>query len=406
MKALSIAGLDVGSATTCAVVVEGEPGEGRPATVLGVGQARTHGLRGDSVIDLAAMTESIRTALSEAEQTAGRRVRSVYAGIGGHHIETLPSLGVSVILDSEVTETDLDRCHEVAQAVVLPPEREMLHVIPQEYRVDHQEGIARPTGMTGVRLECDAFVVTSSAQANANLRRAVRHAGYGIAGLVLEPLAAARSVLADEEKEVGVAVVDIGGASTSIAAFREGRLEHVSVLPFGGEALTTDLMRGLSVSYAEARRAKERYSTALASMVDPHETVDMPGPSPGQTRPVARELISHVVEQRLVELLSHVEQDLERGAPLDALAAGVVVCGGTASMPGTLELAEGAFACPVRIGAPGESLTSSAGGIVHPKFATAAGLALWGHDLAAAGGGRTNRFALPSKIIAWLKDFF
>lgn len=406
MKPLLAAGLDVGSATTCAVIVEMAPGSDEVA-VLGVGETGTDGVRGDSVTDIRAMTDSIRFAMAEAELMAGRQAGSVYAGIGGGHIETEISLGVSRIFDSEVSAGDLARCREVAEAVVLPVDREMLHVIPQDYRVDGRGGMAGPIGMTGTRLECDAFVVTSSSQAADNLRRAVARAGYVIDGLVLEPLAASRAVLAEEEKEVGVALADMGASSTSIAAYREGRLEHVSILPFGGDALTADLANGLSVSYAEARRAKESYATAMASMVDPHETVDMPGPSPGQMRPVARELISHIVEQRLAEMLSLVERDLEGTVALETLSAGLVLCGGTAGIPGALEIAERTLASPVRVGTPGGGASSFASGIDLPRYATAAGLALWSGDLAREQGAASSRgAALAARVIVWLKDFF
>ena len=404
MKPRIVAGLDVGSATTFAVICEVAEGRGEGVSVVGLGRAKTHGVRGDVVTDLQGMTDSIRVAIREAEVMAGHEVSRVHVGIGGESVETQTSLGV-VAVGREVSQADVERCHEVARAVVLPPDRQMLHVVPQEYRVDDRSGIARPLGMTGVRVECDAYVITSDAATADNLRRAVSLAGYDIDGLVLEPLAAARAVLTDDEREIGVAVVDVGHSTTSVAAFRAGRIEHVHVFPFGGAALTTDLVRGLSVSYSEAQRAKERHGTALARLVDPHETIDMPGPSPGQTRPVARELISHIAEQRFAEILGHVQAELENSVALDTLAAGVVLCGGTASMPGTFELAEETFACPVRIGVPSEGLGSLSDAVARPRFAVAVGLSLWGWD-GIADGGSGGMGHLRSRITSWFRDFF
>ncbi|MCE2454698.1 MAG: cell division protein FtsA [Gemmatimonadetes bacterium] len=405
MKSTLVAGLDVGSAVTCAVIAEAGD-SGQEVQALGVGQARTEGVRGDDVTEIAAMTESIRAALGEAELMAGRTTDAVWVGIGGSNVACGSSLGVSAIARGEVTQDDIDRCHEVAQAVALPPDLELLHVIPQDYRVDGKAGIAHPAGMSGVRLECDAFVVTSIITGADHLRRAVNDAGCHIDGIVLEPLAAGRAILTRDEKELGVAVADVGSSSTSIAVFRENRVEHVSILPFGGEALTGDLARGLSLSYPEARRAKEQFGTAMADMVDPRESIDMPSPSPGQVRSVAREIISHIIEQRLSEVLTLVQNDIESAVSLEELSAGVVFCGGTAGIPGILELAERNFTCPVRIGLPNEGMRSHADGVARPRFAVATGLALWGSDLARAGGDSSLAFRLPRRAIDWLKDFF
>ncbi|HSM61853.1 MAG TPA: cell division protein FtsA, partial [Longimicrobiales bacterium] len=302
MRANLIAGLDIGTTKTCAVIGEVSGDPRRPGlTILGVGQSRTGGLRGDAVTNIEEMTESIRTSIREAELMAGTTVDRVYAGIGGDHIRASTSMGVVAVAEEEVTHDDLERVHVVARAVALPPDRELLHAIPQEYRVDHQRGIKDPVGMTGVRLESEVFLVTCGATAAANIRKAVHRAGYRVQELVLEPLAGARSVLTEDEKEVGVAMVEIGASTTDVAAYYEGKIRHVVVLPLGGMTLTADLVRGLSIPYAEAQRAKERYATAYTQLVDPRETVELPGPSPNQKRAVARELIAHIVEQRVDE---------------------------------------------------------------------------------------------------------
>jgi cell division protein FtsA len=409
MRSNLIAGLDIGTTNTCAVIGEVITDPRRPGlTILGVGQARTGGLRGDMVTNIDEMTESVRAAMKEAELMAGVTVDRVYAGIGGDHVRATNSMGVVAISDDEVSTDDVERVHIVARAVALPPDREMVHAIPQEYRVDMQGGIKDPLGMTGVRLEAEVFLVTCQVTASANIRKAVNRAGYRVQEMVLEPLAGARAVLTEDEKEVGVAMIEIGGSTTDVAAYYEGKVQHVSILPFGGGTLTTDLVRGLSIPYTEARRAKERYGIALTQMVDPRETVELPGPAPGQTRAVARELIAHILEQRLDELFGIVQQDLEERDLMDRLGAGIVLTGGTAAIPGLVELAQQIFACPVRLGVPGEGLGGLADSVGRPRFTVGSGLALWGADrFAETGrGASTMTSGVLTKLGTWLKEFF
>ena len=409
MRSNLICGLDIGTTKTCAVIGEivGDPR--RPGlTILGVGQARTGGLRGDRVTNIEEMTESVRKCIQEAELMAGASVDRVYAGIGGDHIRATNSMGVVAVPEEDVTLDDVKRCHIVARAVALPPDREMLHAIPQEYLVDHQRGIKDPLGMAGVRLEAEVFLVTAAITASANIRKAVNRAGYRVQELVLEPLAGARAVLTEDEKEVGVAMVEIGASTTDVAAYYEGKVQHVAILPFGGNTLTQDLVRGLSVPYAEAQKAKEHYGTAFAQLVDPRETVEMPGPSPGQMRAVARELIAHIVEQRLDEMFGLVQGELQDNDLLDKLGAGGVLTGGTGAMPGIMELAQQIFASPVRLGVPGEGLAGLADSVARPRFSVAAGLALWGADrFAETGrGASTVTSGMFTKLGTWLKEFF
>jgi cell division protein FtsA len=409
MRSNLIAGLDIGTANTCAVIGEiiGDPR--RPGlTILGVGQAKTGGLRGDMVTNIEEITESVRASLKEAELMAGVSVDRVYAGIGGDHIRATNSMGVVAISTDEVTPDDVVRVHIVAKAVALPPDREMIHAIPQEYRVDNQRGIKDPVGMAGVRLEAEVFLVTCQITGSANICKAVNRAGYRVQELVLEPLAGGRAVLTEDEKEVGVAMVEIGATTTDVAAYYEGKVQHVSILPFGGSTLTADLVRGLSVPYAEARRAKEQYGVAFAQLVDPRETVEMPGPSPGQTRAVARELIAHIIEQRLDEMFGIVHQELEARGLLNKLGAGIVLTGGTVAIPGIVELAQQIFASPVRLGVPSEGLGGLADSVGRPRFAVATGLALWGADrFAETGkGASTLTSGVFTKLGTWLKEFF
>jgi len=409
MRANLIAGLDIGTTKTCAVIGEIVADPRRPGlTILGVGQARTGGVRGDMVTNIEEMTDSIRSSIKEAELMAGATVDRVYAGMGGDQIRASTSMGVVAIAEDEVTSDDVERVHVVARAVALPPDREMLHAIPQEYRVDHQRGIKDPIGMSGVRLEAEVFLVTSAVTAAANIRKAVNRAGYRVQELVLEPLAGARAVLTEDEKEVGVCMVEIGASTTDLAAYYEGKIRHVAILPFGGATLTGDLVRGLSIPWAEARKAKEHYATAYAQLVDPRETVELPGPSPNQKRAVARELIAHIVEQRLDEMFGLVQQELQDADLLDRLAAGIVLTGGTVALPGIVELAQQIFAAPVRWGVPREGLYGLADSVARPKFSIAAGLALWGADrFAETGeGASTLTSGVLTKLGTWLKEFF
>ena len=410
MAASLIAGLDIGTTKTCAVIatVGRDPGSQRQIEVVGVGQARTGGMRGEVVTNLEETAETIRSAMGEAELMCGARVDRVYAGVSGDHIQASHSLGVVAVGGDEIRAHDMERVHEVARAVALPPDREMLHAIPQEYRVDHQSGVVDPVGMNAIRLETDVYLVTCASAAATNVRKAISRAGYRVQQLVLEPLASARAVLTEDEKEVGVAMVEIGGATTDVAVYKEGRIRHLAIVPYGGISVTNDLVRGLSVPYVEAERAKERHGVAVASLIDPQERVELPGPGPDQRRQVSRELIAHIAEQRLDELLGMVQTELDGHGLMDALGAGIVLTGGAATMNGMLELAQQVFAAPVRIGAPQEGLAGLADAVGRPRFATAAGLALMGADRfhETGRGASTPGSGWVARLLAWLKEFF
>ena len=410
MRANLIAALDIGTTKTCAVIgeISGEVRRRPELKVLGVGQARTTGMRREVVTHIEETTESVKKAVKEAELMAGATVDRVYAGIAGEHIQAFSSAGVVAVGGEEVAPQDVGRVHEVARAIALPPDRELLHAIPQEYMVDHQGGIKDPVGMAGTRLEAEVYLVTSASASTTNIRKAVSRAGFRVQELVLEPLASARAVLTEDEKEVGVAMVELGGGTTDLAVYYEGKIRHVGVLPFGGLTVTNDLVKGLSIPFAEAQRAKEQYGAAFAQMVDPQETVELPGPSPGQRRHVARELIAHIVEQRLDEMFGLVQGELEQTELMDKLGAGIVLTGGTTTIPGIVDLAQQVFAAPVRAGVPGEGLTGLADSVAFPRFATVAGLALYGADrfMETGEGASTLTSGVVAKILAWLKEFF
>jgi cell division protein FtsA len=407
MRPTIAAGLDIGSSKTAVVVAE-VSGEGARTQVkiLGVGQARTGGIRREVVTDIEATTASVRKAVKEAELMAGVTVQKLYTGIAGEHIHAWPSTGVVAVQRDEITPGDVDRVHEVARAVVVPADRELIHAIPQEYIVDAQDGIRDPVGMAGTRLEAEVFIVTGSATAGQNIRKAVTRAGYTVAELVLEPLASSLAVVSEDEKEVGVALVELGGGSTDVCVFHERKIRHLASLPWGGATVTNDIAKGLALPYAEAGRAKERYGAARADLVRPDETFEIPGAASGQTRHVARELLAHIIEQRMDEILGLVAAELERGG-FSGLGGGIVLTGGGASLQGIVELAERGFAAPVRVGVPGDGLGGLADSVRRPKFATAAGLAVYGSrrlasdsaDGGALAGGSVNG------VIRWMKDW-
>lgn len=405
-----IGGLDIGSTKTCAVLGEWVAEAPSPTVkILGVGQTRATGVRRDAFANIEETTDSIRQALREAELMAGLQVRSLFAGISAEHTQTVTSSGVVAVGDDEIGERDVERVHEVARAVVVPPDQELLHAIPQEYKVDHQNGIHEPVGMLGTRLETQIYLVTAAAAAARNLRKAVNRAGYDVAQLVLEPLASSLAVLSDEEKEIGVALVEVGGRTTEVSLFLDGKIRHVVVVPLGGLHVSQDIARGLSVPHAESERLKERYGVALAQLVESRETLEVPGPAPGQRRHVPRELLAHIIESRIEEILNLAFDEVERAGFATKLGAGAVLTGGGASLEGTLSIAESVFGLPVRFGMPCEGLTGLADSVRRPKFATAAGLALFGAQRLyeqVHGHRRLVSTVWVQRLGSWLKEFF
>jgi cell division protein FtsA len=406
MSTFVVAGLDIGSTKTCAVLLEVAREEGRAPVyrVLGVGQSRTGGVRRDVVTDLEETTASVRVAMKEAELMAGVRAERVFAGIAGNHIDANLSTGVVAVGGGEIGVGDVERVHEVARAIVVPSDREVLHVLPQEYRVDGQGEIRDPVGMAGTRLEAEVYIITCGTAAAANLRKAVSRAGYKVEAFVHEPLATARAVLTDDEREVGVALADLGAATTELAVFRESKTRHLATIPWGGAAITNDLVKGLSVPFSEAERAKVQYGVASAQLVDPRESVDLPGPGPGARREVARELIAHIIEQRLDEILELAAAEIERAGESEDLGAGIVLTGGGSELTGAVDLAHHVFGLPARVGSPGTDLGGLADAVRKPRFATGTGLALFGAETRLAGGGGMP--GAVGKILTWLREFF
>jgi cell division protein FtsA len=372
-----IVGLDVGTTKICAIVATvGARGE---LDVVGVGASASRGLRKGVVVNIDCTVESIRKAVAEAEQMAGVEVASVYAGVAGGHVRGINSRGVVAVSGRhrEVSASDVTRAIEAAKALNLPQDREILHVLPQAFVVDEQDGVREPLGMSGVRLEVEVHVVTGAVTSIQNVVRSVNRAGLRVEDIVLEPLASAEAVLSPDEKELGVLLVDIGGGTTDVALFREGAIWHTAILALGGDHVTNDIAVGLRTPTAEAEDLKKRYGCALTSLVREDETVEVPSVGGRKPRQLSRQILSEIVQPRAEEIFTLVARELSKCALQDAATAGVVVTGGTSIMEGVPELAEQVFDLPARRGVPMD-IGGLADVVRSPIYATGVGLALWG----------------------------
>lgn len=413
-----VAGLDIGSAKTTAIIAEvsGELPKHPGVKVLGVGQARTTGLRRGVVSDIEESTQSIRKAITDAERIAGVQVLEVYAGIAGEHVQAMCSKGIVAIGGDEITRPDVDRANSVARAQAIPQDRELLHAIPQEYTVDRAQGIRDPIGMIGTRLETEMYLVTIGSSPALNLRKAVEKAGYSVRELVLEPLASALAVLSEDEKELGVLLIEMGAGTTDIAIFHEAKIRHLGTVPYGGNNVTNDIVHGLGVTQSDAERIKETYGCAYEPLVGPDEVIRLPSTVAQGTRQIPRELLAHIIHQRTDEIFDLVRRNVDEAGFTNRLSAGVVVTGGVAELPGVAELAADVFGTGVRVGVPRENIGGLVDSVESPRFATVAGLALYAASRAAIGAGATSgrklQLAGPgmdklvSRVKTWLQDFF
>jgi cell division protein FtsA len=413
-----IAGLDIGSAKTTVVIAEatGDMHRQPSIKILGVGQARTTGLRRGIVSDIEETTRSIKKAVEDAERMAGTEIDSIYAGIAGEHVRAMTSKGIVAVNGDEISKADVNRANEVARAQPVPQDRELLHAIPQEYTVDKNQGIRDPIGMVGTRLETEMYLVTIGSSPATNLRKSVERAGYQVKELVLEPLASALAVLTEDEKELGVALVEMGAETTDVAIFHEGKIRHLATINFGGGNVTNDIVQGIGLTQADAERLKERHGCAYEPMVDPDDVIELPSTAAQGTRHVAREVLAHIIHQRIDEIFYLVHQEIERAGYANRLTGGVVVTGGAAAMEGVAALATDVFGTGVRIGKPAENIGGLSDSVDAPRFSTVVGLALYGANRVAIGGaaasgkkkalGSPNMDRLAQRIKTWLQDFF
>jgi cell division protein FtsA len=413
-----VAGLDIGSAKTTAIIAEvsGELPRHPGIKVIGVGQARTTGLRRGVVSDIEESTQSIKKAITDAERIAGVQVTEVYAGIAGEHVQAMCSKGIVAIGGDEITRADADRANSVARAQAIPQDRELLHAIPQEYTVDRAQGIRDPIGMIGTRLETEMYLVTIGSSPALNLRKAVERAGYTVRELVLEPLASALAVLTEDEKELGVLLVEMGAGATDIAIFHEAKIRHLATIPYGGSNVTNDIVQGLGLTQSDAERVKETYGCAYEPLVPQDEVIQLPSTAAQGQRQIPRELLAHIIHQRTDEIFDLVRRNVDDAGFTNRLSAGVVVTGGVAELPGVAELAADVFGTGVRVGVPRENIGGLVDTVESPRFACVAGLALYAASRAAIGAGVTTGRKLQltgpgmdklvTRVRTWLQDFF
>ncbi|MCU0695294.1 MAG: cell division protein FtsA [Myxococcaceae bacterium] len=369
-----IVGLDIGTTKICAIVGE-LTDEG--IDIIGIGSHPSRGLRKGVVVNIESTVQSIQRAIDEAEAMAGTEITHVYTGIAGGHIKSFGGRGVVALKDREVRDADIARVIEQAKTVNIPVDREVIHVLPQEFIVDEQSGIKEPLGMTGARLEARVHIVTGAVTSAQNIVKCANRGGLNVADIVLQPLASSEAVLTEEEKELGVCLVDIGGGTTDIAIFQNGSIVHTAVIALGGHNLTNDIAMGLRTPMEQAERIKQKHGCALTSMVDKQEMIEVPSVGGREPRVMGRQILTEILEPRVEEIFQLVHHEIERNGFSELLASGVVITGGSTLLPGMPELAEEIMGVPVRRGVP-----RGIGGLVDvvksPVYATGVGLVVYG----------------------------
>ena len=399
-------GLDIGTTKVCAVV--GEMGE-HGVEIVGVGTHPSHGLRKGVVINIESTVNSIKRAVEEAEIMAGCEIHTAFTGIAGGHVKGFNSHGVVAVKNKEITKGDIERVMDAAKAVAIPMDREILHILPQEYLIDDQDGIKEPLGMSGVRLEAKVHIVTGAVTSAQNIIKCCNRTGLNVEDFVLEPLASSEAVLTPEEKELGVVLVDIGGGTTDIALFQDGAVKNTAILSVGGNHLTNDIAKGLHTPLAEAERIKQRFGYARVAMAAKDEEVEVPSMGGRNPRTISREILCEIIEPRLEEIFQLIQREIAKSGQEDSLASGMVMTGGSTLLPGMIEMAEEIFNMPVRMGIP-----SHVGGLIDvvssPAYATGVGLVLYG-----IGHQDKNQFRIrernafikaKNRVTEWFSEFF
>jgi cell division protein FtsA len=398
-----VVGLDIGTTKICAIV--GNLNDDGSLDIVGIGTSPSQGLRKGVVINIEGTVGAIKKALQEAELMAGCEIKSVFAGIAGGHIKGMNSQGVIAIKNREVNNDDIRRVIDAAKAIAIPMDREVIHILPQEFIIDDQDGIKEPLGMNGVRLEAKVHIVTGAVASAQNIIKSCNRAGVDVADIVLEQLASAEAVLTADEKDLGVALLDIGGGTTDIAIFIDGAIKHTAVLSLGGNHLTNDIAVGLRTPTVEAEKIKRKYGCCLTSMVGKDETIEVPSVGGREPRVLSRQLLAEILEPRMEEIFTLVNREIVKSGFEDVIASGVVITGGSAILPGMPELAEQIFNLPVRRGVPREigGLTDV---VNSPVYATGVGLVKYGSrnlQISNFSIGQENVF---DKVIRRMKEWF
>ncbi|MBK8453215.1 MAG: cell division protein FtsA [Thiofilum sp.] len=403
-----IVALDIGTSKVVALV--GEVNDNGRLEIIGIGSCPSRGMKKGVVVNIESTIQSIQRAIEEAELMAGVQIDSVYVGIAGSHVRSLNSHGIVAIKDKEVTDNDVDRVMDAARAVAIPADQRILHVLPQEYIIDQQEGIREPVGMAGVRLEARVHLVTAAHSAAQNIIKCVERCGLQVEDIILEQVASSYAVLEEDEKELGVCLVDIGGGTSDIAVFLNGSIHHTAVIPIAGDQVTNDIAVAVRTPTQHAESIKIQYGCALRQLVDDDELIEVPGVGEREPRSLSKQTLASVIEPRYEELFSLVLQELRRSGYEERIGAGIVLTGGTSKMRGAVTLAEEVFHMPVRIGMP-RDIGGLRGEVENPIHSTGVGLLLYGIAQQSYGERRTYDTSVASdgvweRIKSWFNGNF
>lgn len=397
-----VVGLDIGTNKVAAIVAEITP-EGE-LEIIGIGSHHSRGLKKGVVVNIESTVQSIQRAVEEAELMAGCQIDAVYAGIAGSHIRSFNSHGIVAIRDREVLPQDVERVIDAAKAMAIPADQKILHILPQEYVIDSQEGVKEPLGMSGVRLEAKVHLVTCAVNAAQNIEKCIERCGLKVNDIILEQLASSYSVLTDDERDLGVCLVDIGGGTTDIAVFTDGAIRHTAVIPIAGDQVTNDIAMALRTPTQNAEEIKIKYACALTQLARPDETIKVPGVGDKPAKELSRQALAEVVEPRYDELFTLIQAELRRSGFEDLIAAGIVLTGGASKMEGVIELAEEIFHMPVSLGSP-RDVAGLKDIVRNPVYATGVGLLQYGmqqeEEQPKRGGGLR-----PGGALARLKKWF
>ena len=407
-KSNYIVGLDIGTTKICCII--GEIIDDEKIDIIGLGQYPSRGLRKGVVVNIDSTVESIKNAVEEAELMAGCEIDSVYVGIAGGHINSLNSHGIIAVKGKEISEKDMERVIEAAKAIAIPLDREVIHVLPQEYIVDNQDGIKTPLGMAGVRLEAKVHIVTAAVTSAQNIVKCVNKAGLTVSDIALEQLASSESVLSQDEKELGVAMIDIGGGTSDLAIFYQGSIKHTAVLTIAGAQMTNDIAIGLRTPNSEAEKIKHSFGCAYSNLIEEGENIEVPSVGGREARTVSRLILGEIIEARTREMFELLDQKINESGYREIISSGIVLTGGASSMQGMAELAEDVFQSPVRVGKPFDL-----GGLIdvanNPMYATCTGLIQYGFKRRKMGPARElqgrNLFdKIFSRMKDWADEFF
>ncbi|MDC0207449.1 cell division protein FtsA [Nitrospinae bacterium] len=407
-KSNYIVGLDIGTTKICCII--GEIIDDEKIDIIGLGQYPSRGLRKGVVVNIDSTVESIKNAVEEAELMAGCEIDSVYVGIAGGHINSLNSHGIIAVKGKEISEKDMERVIEAAKAIAIPLDREVIHVLPQEYIVDNQDGIKTPLGMAGVRLEAKVHIVTAAVTSAQNIVKCVNKAGLTVSDIALEQLASSESVLSQDEKELGVAMIDIGGGTSDLAIFYQGSIKHTAVLTIAGAQMTNDIAIGLRTPNSEAEKIKHSFGCAYSNLIEEGENIEVPSVGGREARTVSRQILGEIIEARTREMFELLDQKINESGYREIISSGIVLTGGASSMQGMAELAEDVFQSPVRVGKPFDL-----GGLIdvanNPMYATCTGLIQYGFKRRKIGPvrelqGRNLFDKIFSRMKDWADEFF